>query len=309
MVGSNLAEFFKKDFKVVGTYYKNRVTIPEVLTIPCDILVKTEIKTVLHTFRPDYTIYAIGTSSINEAHAHENVTKAINNTGLFHVTDFCQRYKSQICYISSCYVFEGDNKNYVEIDIPDATTILGKAQATSEFYVQQNSLNYLVFRCSKLYGRSISPAVSSRLFESLQNKINRGKQVNYDDHLKIGFLDVYYLGMIMKMCFEKGTMNRLLQVSSKDSLTHYNFAQEYCKTFGHSPEKVLKVKWPFPIAKNQSFPNSLFFGLDITNVESFLNIVVPSVRESLEFTYRRFHGTLLDSKQNMDKNGGELTYI
>ena len=28
---------------------------------------------------------------------------ALNSGGLFNVTEFCQRYKSQICYISSCY--------------------------------------------------------------------------------------------------------------------------------------------------------------------------------------------------------------
>ena len=42
-LGSNLADFFKKDYRIVGTYNKNTVKIPGILTIPCDVLVKEEV--------------------------------------------------------------------------------------------------------------------------------------------------------------------------------------------------------------------------------------------------------------------------
>ena len=37
-VGSNLAEVLKKDFKVIGTYFNNPVSIDGVVTFPCDVL-------------------------------------------------------------------------------------------------------------------------------------------------------------------------------------------------------------------------------------------------------------------------------
>ncbi|PJB53787.1 MAG: hypothetical protein CO099_05215, partial [Bdellovibrio sp. CG_4_9_14_3_um_filter_39_7] len=62
-VGSNLAEYLKKDYRVVGTYNKNPVQIPGVLTLPCDVLSKDEVQLILFATKPDITIYAVGLSS------------------------------------------------------------------------------------------------------------------------------------------------------------------------------------------------------------------------------------------------------
>lgn len=156
-VGSNLIEFFKKDFKVIGTYHKTYVSIPEVLTVPCDVLNKDEVQLILFAFKPDITIYCVGVSSIVECAKSSDLADALNTSGLFNVAEYCQRYKSQICYISSGYVFGGERKNYIEMDIPDATTVYGKTQAAAEFYIQKTSLNYVIFRACNLYGRGINP--------------------------------------------------------------------------------------------------------------------------------------------------------
>jgi dTDP-4-dehydrorhamnose reductase len=44
-VGSNLAEFFRKDYRVVGTYHKKNHPLPGILTLPCDVLNKEEVST------------------------------------------------------------------------------------------------------------------------------------------------------------------------------------------------------------------------------------------------------------------------
>ena len=103
-VGSNLAEVLKKDFKVVGTYFNNPVSIKGVVTFPCDVLKKDDVQMALYTFRPDLTIYAAGLNSISDCDENVDYADALNSGGLFNVTEFCQRYKSQICYLSSCYV-------------------------------------------------------------------------------------------------------------------------------------------------------------------------------------------------------------
>ena len=308
MVGSNLAEFLKKYFKIVGTYYTTKIDIPEVLAIPCNILIKTEIEAVFHTFRPDYTIYAIGLSSITQAHRNNKMAEILHMTGPFHVMEYGQRYKSQICYLSSHFVFAGTHKNYLEIDMPDATTVLGKAQAAGEFYIQKASPNCLIFRCCKLYGRSINPSVLSGFFTSLEKNVSQGRRSSYDINLNTGLLDVYYLGMIMKMCFDNGVTNKLIQVSSKDITTHYNFVQEYCHIFGYSSENIQKTTWPFFVAKKESVSKQLSFKLDINNVESFFNITLPTVKESLHFTYKRLHG-VQDIHAHQSKKDKEISYI
>ena len=59
-LGSNLAEILRRDFKVIGTYHKNPVSLPGILTLPCDVLAKDEVQLIIYAFKPDITIYAEG---------------------------------------------------------------------------------------------------------------------------------------------------------------------------------------------------------------------------------------------------------
>ena len=63
----NLAEILKKDYKVIGTYYKTPVSIKGVVSFHCDVLKKEDVQMALYTFRPDFTIYSVGLHSINES--------------------------------------------------------------------------------------------------------------------------------------------------------------------------------------------------------------------------------------------------
>ena len=303
-IGSNLAEFFKKDYKVVGTFHKSPVSIPGVLTIPCDVLAKEEVQLILFAFKPDIAIYCAGVSSIYDCHKNEELADALNTSGLFNVAEYCQRYKAQICYVSSGFIFAGEKKNYFEMDIPDAVTTYGKTQAAAEFYIQKTSLNYVIFRCSRLYGRSIM-ANRPTWFENFQRKAFLNQGLAMDSFIHTGFLDVYYLGMLMKMCFDKDVSNRLFQVSSSDVCNTYEFAKSYGEVFGLSQDRITKARWPFPYnasATTTQVGDLLYFKMDTANIEGYLNIELPSVKDSLAFTFDRLHGQV--AKKNKSAGDG-----
>lgn len=304
-IGSNLAEFFKKDYKVIGTYAKNSVRIDGVLTISCDVLAKEEVQLILFAFKPDYVIYCAGVSSIVDCHKNEDLADALNTNGLFNVSEYCQRYKAQICYISSGFIFAGEKKNYYEMDIPDALTTYGKTQAAAEFYIQKTSLNYLIYRCCRLYGRGINP-IRPNWFENLQREILLNNNLAMDDFVKTGFLDVYYLAMILKMNFDKGVSNRLFQVSSSDICSIYDFTKYYAEIFDASSERISKSRWPLPLnasATSTNVDDQLYFNLDTQNVEGFLNIELPSIKESLEFTFQRLKGIKKSTGRERSREG------
>ncbi|MDD0854562.1 sugar nucleotide-binding protein [Halobacteriovorax sp. GB3] len=307
-LGSNLAEFFKDEYKVVGTYNKNPVRIPGILTIPCDVLQKDEVQLVLFAFRPDITIYAVGMSSVVDCALEPERADALNTSGLFNVVDYCARYKSQICFISSANVFAGEKKNYLEMDIPDPNTIYGKTQASAEFYIQKTSLNYILFRSSKLYGRSNNPKRFT-WFDLIQMKLSQKEQIELDDYVSTGYLDVYYLAMILKICFDREVKNRLFQVSSTDQMTLYNFTKKYAEIFNDQSTLITKGKWSYPILTSAAthVAEKFYFDLDVSNLEGFLNIKLPSIEESLNYTFKRLHGVKKESKK--DKNTGGVNFI
>lgn len=309
-VGSNLAEFFRKDYRVVGTYHKKIQTLPGILTLPCDVLNKDEVQLVLYAFKPDVVLYCVGMTSLRDCTDMPNASDALNSSGLFNVAEIAPRYGARVVYFSSQFVFSGANKNYNEMDNADVITQYGKSQASSEFYLQKSSLNYLIFRCSKLYGRGVSPLRDS-WFESLQRNLKDNQSAAYDDFVHQGFVDVYYLGMVLKMCIDKNVSNRLLHFSSQDTLTYYEFAKLYAEIFHESDGLITKGKWHLPILKSTSIERideHLHYKIDVLNLEGLLKIKMPTVRESLEFTLKRLNGNRTAAKGVVNKGEG-LSFI
>ncbi len=309
-LGSNLAEFFRKDYRVVGTYHRRNQPLPGILSLPCDVLNKDEVQLVLYAFKPDIVLYCVGLPSVKTCSEMPNASDALNSSGLFNVAELAPRYGARIIYFSSHFVFSGMNKNYNEMDNADVITHYGKSQAASEFYLQKSSLNYLIVRCSKLYGRGVSP-IKNNFFEILQKNLKNNTSAIYDNFIHQGFVDVFYLGMVLKMCIDKNISNRLLHFSSQDTMTHYEFAKLYTEVFGESDGLLNKGKWHLPILKSATVDRvdeNLHFKLDVLNVEGLLKIKMPTIRESMEFTFKRFNGVKKTTKSASDKSEG-LSYI
>ncbi|NOT79530.1 MAG: sugar nucleotide-binding protein [Bacteriovoracaceae bacterium] len=309
-IGSNLAEFFRKDYRVVGTYHKINQPLPGILCLPCDVLAKDEVQLVLYAFKPDIVLYCVGLTSLKDCADKPNASDALNSAGLFNVAELAPRYGARIVYFSSQYLFSGANKNYNEMDNADVITQYGKSQASSEFYLQKSSLNYLIVRCSKVYGRGVS-ALRNTWFEQLQKNLKNNQSAIYDDFVHQGFIDIYYLGMVLKMCIDKNVANRLIHFSSQDTMTHYEFAKAYTEVFNESDGLLNKGKWALPILKSSSIERvdeHLHYKLDVLNIEGLLKIKMPTIRESLEFTFRRLDGVKSVNKSVTNKGDG-VSYI
>jgi dTDP-4-dehydrorhamnose reductase len=286
-VGSNLAEFLKKDYKVFGTYFRNRIEIPGVLTFPCDVLKNEQVQKCLQVVKPDFTIYCVGLSNVFECQNDPNRAQQLNANGLYFITENCHKYNSTLIYISSAMVFSGTKESYGEIDIPDFTTILGRTKSAGEYFLETSYPDYLIFRCCQLYGRGIV-FERKNFFQQLETK----EEQYCDNTLRFGFLDVNYLGMVISLAIENNLRNLLLQLSSLDLLNRFQFANRFAKIFDFDPAVFKKNRMALPhmFEETQEMNQPLAFNLKTQNIQNYLNITLPTIEESLDFTYRRFNG-------------------
>ncbi|MBT3527091.1 MAG: sugar nucleotide-binding protein [Bdellovibrionales bacterium] len=291
-VGSNLATFFAQEHKVFGTYRSTPVKIPGILTLPCDALNKDEVNMLFFMVKPDITIHCLGLFSIMKCAETPELADALNTNTVFNITESCQRYKSKLIYISTQHIFLGDNKTvYSELDIPDTNTIYGKTCAAAEFYIQKNSLDYLIFRCCRLYGRSINP-LQVTLLEKIQQCSQSGKDAAFDKYNNMGFLDIIYLAMVIRITISKQTTNRLFHLSSIDICTAFEFAMKYSKIFNQPHNNITPGRWPYPVTDQyeRGRESKWQFNLETTNLENYISTKLPTIDESLALTFDRFHG-------------------
>lgn len=284
-VGSNLATELADEFRVVGTYHKTPVEIPGVTCYPCDVLKKDYVSNLISRIKPDFTIYAIGLSSLMECKLNPKKADALNSAGAVNVCNSSERYSSKFIYLSSSYVLGGGEQLYKEGDTPFPTTVYGNTLSSTEFYIQRSCLNYLILRSAPLYGRSYG-ANHPNWFETVQAALAQGRVVQADDTVVTGYLDVVILGRILKSFLNSSVTNRLFQISSRDFITRYEFARLIAKTFKNDEELVQRSSVSFPNDEKKG-STGFSFKMDTYNAETFLSLKMPSIEESLQLTYKR----------------------
>jgi dTDP-4-dehydrorhamnose reductase len=287
-VGSNLAEVLKNDFRVVGTYHKTPVNIPGVTCYHCDVHKKDYVSKLIAIVKPDFTIYAIGLSSLAECKQLPKLADALNSVGAANVCSASERFRSKFVYLSSAFVHSGENPTYKEGDTPFPNTAFGSSLSSAEFYVQRSCLNYLIFRMGNIYGRSYRDQ-HPNWFECLERAVARGDKLVADDSVKMGFLDIQIVARILKKALQENITNRLLHVSSADIMTRYEFAQNYARLFKLNGTLIQSSLVPFPVdrKRDKDALQDFTFRLSVANIEEFLGTTMPTIEESLIFTKKR----------------------
>tara|TARA_B100001971_G_scaffold213155_1_gene245452 strand:- start:29958 stop:30926 length:969 start_codon:yes stop_codon:yes gene_type:complete len=308
-LGSNLAEYLKKNYRVIGTYYSTPVDIPGILSIKCDVHEKETVQKVVYLFKPDITIYAIGLSRLEDCQNHPKVADALNTAGVFNVSQASERYKSKFVFISTNFIFSGEDTLFRENDTPSPSSVYGNTMASSEFYIQKSCLNYLILRTCPLVGRSYNPN-DLKWLEVVDRKAFKTEQIVCDTKVYHGFLDVWTFAEVLEKAIEMNITNRLFQISSRDICNRYDFTKKYLdKVYGGS-SLATKGDWGFPRTENQialqGLGEELKFELDLFNVEDTFDFDPPSVDEVIEKIHKKF-GSKKTSK--VKKSSAGISYI
>jgi len=286
-VGSNLLESLKDDYRVLGTYFKTPVEIPGILTFPCDVLRKEAVQNLMSVLRPDVVIYAAGLSSLADCQNNTKRADAINTSGVINCALSSDRFGAKFVLISTAYVMSGEDVIFKESDSPFPNTAYGNSFSAAEFYVQKSCMNYFILRCSLLYGRSFNP-FELNWFELIERHLFQGKPLYTDDSVETGFLDVKILANFIKAGIDTNLTNRLIQVSSSDYMTRYEFARLYTQVFHKDSELIVKSNWDFPLNENQARMNMAqdryYYKMNVKNAEELSGHRLPTIEESLQFT-------------------------
>lgn len=298
-LGSSLAEILKSKYRVVGTYFNTQVNIPGVLSIKCDIHNKQLVQKVVYLFKPDITIYTVGLTDLDACQEFPKVAEALNTNGVFNASMASERYHSKFIYFSSSYIFSGEDVIFKENDTPLPVSVYGNTVASSEFYIQKSCLNYIIFRCAPIFGRSYNPNDLTWI-EAIERSEFLGNKISCDTKIHTGFIDIYTLSMLLDIAIEKNITNKLLQVTSKDIMNRYDFAKLYLDEFGGNTGLLSKGDWSFPRSENQMttrfLEEELKFYMDYYNIEDEFGIKMPSVFEMIKNYKQKLEGSLTTKK-------------
>jgi dTDP-4-dehydrorhamnose reductase len=236
-VGSSLTKALLKKFQVFSTYHTSYTPVKgaHYLALP-QLSEKDRCERFIRSIEPDIVIYCLGSNIEAEAEKDPKKAQHAHSGGITHLIHATEMCKGKFIYISSDYIFSGIEGNFSEEDSGIPYSQLGKAKAGAESLVRSRSLNHLIIRCAPLLGRGTLDHPS--WLDQIREQIIHSKKVRMPSHNIHNPVHVSFLADVIERAVEKDLRNRTLHVGGLNRISLYDFAKQFVKAIGLSPDLV-----------------------------------------------------------------------
>ncbi len=120
---------------------------------------------------PDIVIHSAAYSDVDGCEKNPDLAYKVNSLGTRNIAAACQRFDTALAYISTDYVFSGQDapeEGYNEMGSPDPLSVYGRSKLAGEWYAKNLLNKFFIIRSSWLFGPKRKNFVSS-IFEDLKN--------------------------------------------------------------------------------------------------------------------------------------------
>lgn len=235
VLGSSLyGSAIEKRWNVLGTYYSR-----ECEGLYCFRLEdRKSIAGLFNFFRPEVVILAGGITNVDLCEARPKLAEKVNINGTLEVAKRAKRFNARLVYLSTDYIFNGEDGPYGESDSPSPINVYGRTKAEAENIARSVLKDSLIVRTSQLYGYDCQKKnFAVKVILSLSN--------NKDVHAADDFystptytrtLSEFIIGLIEKR--SSGVFN----IAGKDFLDRYSYVSKISDVFGLNKSYIKKTK-------------------------------------------------------------------
>src|SRR3989344_2325507 len=233
LLGKKAYEIFSKNNEVVGTCYSNKADTWDFL----DITDTDAVKSYFSKINPEVVLHCAALVDADYCEKNKQVAKRINIDGTENVVQACKNLESKLIFISSDYIFKGDNPPYTERSIPDPVNYYGITKVEGERLVKENLSKFIIIRPPLMYGddKNTKPNFITQIVHKLRdnktifldNKIIKYPTLTDDVTTAIAIL------------IESGK-NGIYNVSAQQAITKFSWAQKIAETYGFSLENIIE---------------------------------------------------------------------
>lgn len=170
---------------------------------------------------PDWIIHAGAMGKPDDCALHPELATQINVEGTQHLVEAAQRSQAKFCYVSTDFVFDGENGNYTEQATRNPINHYGQTKLEAEQLVERSGLEWSIVRTVLVYGKPMTGR--SNLLSIVQEKLGRGETYQVvDDQIRtptyVGDLAMGILGVVTR------SATGIFHISGQEVLTPYDMA-------------------------------------------------------------------------------------
>ena len=201
--------------------------------------------------------------------------ETVNGAGTRHVARAAALYSARLIHVSTDVVFDGEQGNYVEEDVPAPITPYGYSKALSEEEVHSSGAEAIIVRTSLIYGWR--PRLD-RQTRWIVNALNTGQPVHlFTDEIRCPIWVESLAAAVIELAGSEYT--GVLHMAGAQALSRYEFGVRLARFHGLDPAPLIAAR-----SRESGLRRPLDCTLDCARARALLRTPLPGVDEVLEQT-------------------------
>lgn len=226
LVGSRIIELLKNDFQFIPLYQKD-----------CDITKQDDVYNFFNNYRFNLFLHLAAYTNVDGAEKEKNKVWRINVLGTKNIFQFCQKKKVKLIYISTDFVFDGQNPPYDENSKPNPIGYYGETKYEGEKIVKNQAMIVRIAYPYRAYFEPKKDFVRS-IIEKLKNK--QRLTMIIDGKMTPTFIDDIAYGLKHLI---KNFAPEIFHLVGADSLSPYEAGGLIAKIFNLDQNLIKKISY------------------------------------------------------------------
>jgi len=241
LLGSKLVEILlRKGYAVYAGYNENKPKAG--LPVKLDVSNEGDVERAFEISRPEVVVHAAALTNVDACELNKELAWSINVVGTRNIVKLSKKYSAFLIYISTDYVFKGDEGMYSESDPTEPVNYYGYTKLKGEEEVRLLE-EHCIARTSVIYG-SIPAAGKVNFALWVVDKLRKGEKVRaLTDQWNSPTLNVNLAEMVVEIAERRllGTFH----LAGATRISRYDFARLIARKF-NLDERLIQ-----PIASNE----------------------------------------------------------
>ncbi|MCS3795271.1 SDR family oxidoreductase [Niastella sp. OAS944] len=194
---------------------------------------------VMNREKPDVVVHAAAMTNVDDCELQPEQCERINVQGTAQILTDAETFSSHFIFISTDFVFDGEQGNYKEEDDALPISLYGFSKLQAESMVQTSDIPFAIVRTCLVYGNLLK-GTRSNIVSWVKESLEHGKTIQVvSDQLRTPTY-VEDLAKGIALIIEKKAIG-IYHISGKDWLTPYDIALKTAAKFNLDAGKIVKV--------------------------------------------------------------------
>lgn len=176
LLGKKVSKILSMDHEIVSTYNKSKIKGG----VKLDLIKFDEVRDKLKDINPDVIIHTAAMTDVDASEKDKFKAWLINTGASFHLATICESMNIRLIYLSTDYVFSGENSPYYERDIPHPINFYGETKLMAEEMIKRVLDNHIIIRIPILYGYN-DKRDKDTVVSNVIKRLNSKSEVYADD--------------------------------------------------------------------------------------------------------------------------------